>query len=130
MSYVPTPDKDGVRKYGYHFNEKPEDKTRCAVCIFPGIRKGSPHQCRRPRGYGPDGLYCKQHDPAVVQAKRDTQTAKYKAGTEKALRTWAYNNASEQMAKALLKIANGDNDPRTTAREALGNLLKEDGTLR
>lgn len=31
---------------------------------------GSGHQCHRKPGYGPDGLYCKQHDPAEI-ARRD-----------------------------------------------------------
>ena len=40
----------------------PEDKTKCIYAVFPGTRyEWIPHQCRRKRGYGPSGLYCKQH---------------------------------------------------------------------
>ena len=39
-----------------------EDVTRCVREVFPGSGGGwIPYQCQRKRGYGPDGLYCKQH---------------------------------------------------------------------
>jgi hypothetical protein len=54
-----------MRKYGqWAGNEKgiPEDTTRCIEEIWPGTRtEWLPHQCRRKRGYGLNGLYCKQH---------------------------------------------------------------------
>ena len=36
----------------------PEDKTRCIEEVWSGYLS---YQCSRKRGYGPDGLYCKQH---------------------------------------------------------------------
>jgi len=40
----------------------PENKANCIYEIFPCTRDDwIPHQCRRKRGYGTDGLYCKQH---------------------------------------------------------------------
>lgn len=39
----------------------PEDKTRCIKEVWPTTDGWIPHQCRRKRGYGKDGLYCKQH---------------------------------------------------------------------
>ncbi|CAB5223449.1 hypothetical protein UFOVP383_49 [uncultured Caudovirales phage] len=47
------------RRYGqWGGNPKghPEDPTRCIEEVWP-----FPRQCTRKRGYGPDGLYCKQH---------------------------------------------------------------------
>lgn len=35
--------------------------TQCAAEVADGGRSVSFHQCRRKPGYGPDGLYCKQH---------------------------------------------------------------------
>jgi len=37
-----------------------EDITRCIWEVWPNDTY-IPHQCRRKRGYGKDGLYCKQH---------------------------------------------------------------------
>ena len=38
----------------------PEDETRCIIAVldFTGWHH---FQCQRKRGYGKDGLYCKQH---------------------------------------------------------------------
>jgi hypothetical protein len=47
----------------------PEDTSRCIESVMDGFHS---HQCIRKRGNGPDGLYCKQHDPQAVKA-RDTQ---------------------------------------------------------
>ena len=48
-------DKSGVNPKGI-----PEDKTRCIaeVTAWSGWHS---YQCQRKRGYGQDGLYCKQH---------------------------------------------------------------------
>ena len=56
--------KEHERHYGGYRGDKqiPEDPTRCIEEVvsyatnFPNF-----HQCRRKRGYGPDGNYCKQH---------------------------------------------------------------------
>jgi hypothetical protein len=44
----------------------PEDKTRCIeeVTDFTGWHL---LQCRRKRGYGPNGEYCKQHAKKFIQ---------------------------------------------------------------
>jgi len=38
----------------------PVDPDRCAAAVMPSWVFWS-HQCWRPRGHGPDGLYCRQH---------------------------------------------------------------------
>lgn len=38
----------------------PEDKTLCVVEVADS-RGWRFHQCKRKRGFGPDGLYCRQH---------------------------------------------------------------------
>jgi hypothetical protein len=47
----------------------PEDKTRCVeeVTDFTGWH---PYQCSRKRGYGPDGLYCRQHAKRLERIQR------------------------------------------------------------
>jgi hypothetical protein len=52
-----------MRRYGrWGGNPKgtPEDKERCIVSVFSEGRY-IPSQCSRKRGYGPNGLYCRQH---------------------------------------------------------------------
>jgi len=49
-----------------------EDPTCCIEQVWPSGGTWIPHQCCRKRGYGPDGLYCKQHakkhQPQVKEA--------------------------------------------------------------
>jgi len=52
-----------VRFYSSWSGDKkgvPEDVTRCIEEV-PSNGSWIPYQCRRKRGHGPDGLYCKQH---------------------------------------------------------------------
>ena len=59
------------RRYGQTAWNKvgtPEDVTRCIKEVWPSGSVGwTPYQCSRKRGYGPDGLYCKQHAPKEKQ---------------------------------------------------------------
>lgn len=63
------------------------------------------HQCSRKKAVGD---YCKQHDPKAVEARREKQSARYKAERQKYLtemRGPAYK-------AALIEIASGKlNDP-------------------
>jgi len=54
----------GERRYGVWNGcpkGNPEDPTHCIEEVWPSGRAWIPYQCSRKRGYGPDGLYCKQH---------------------------------------------------------------------
>ena len=52
-----------IRTYGYNLSCKKEDTTRCTASVCESGRYGSfhPYQCSRKRGFGKEGLYCKQH---------------------------------------------------------------------
>ncbi len=51
-----------------------EDPTRCVETVADASLRFTHYcQCRRKRGHGPDGLYCRQHDP-VAAAERVTKT--------------------------------------------------------
>jgi len=55
---------DGERRYGAWAGDpigQAEDKTRCIEEVYPHDNSWIPYQCHRKRGYGKDGLYCKQH---------------------------------------------------------------------
>lgn len=62
--WVPEPQEDGLRRYrtwaGSPKGTK-EDVTRCVATVADGGRSPLSHQCRRKRGHGKDGLFCKQH---------------------------------------------------------------------
>jgi len=84
-----------------------EEARAYRYCAWAGMPKGSPycegfcceevtetgrgglyHQCRSKNGHGPAGLYCKRHDPAVVEkreaATRERQNKKWDAEMLKA----------------------------------------------
>ena len=60
----------------YGLNKIPEDKTRCIADVLESSGWFC-HQCYRKRGHGTDGLYCKQHDPKRVTAKRNEKSNKF-----------------------------------------------------
>ena len=64
------------RRYG---QERPD------LCIEEVHEHGTSYyyQCSRPRGYGTDGLYCKQHDPETVKARREAADLASKARWDK-----------------------------------------------
>lgn len=81
MNYAPKPDENGVRWYGGNVaHGRPptrEDTTHCIASVSTYGRLRSFHQCRRSRGYGEDGLYCKQHDPAAYERRREKAVDNY-----------------------------------------------------
>ena len=52
-------------------NNIPEDTTKCIKEIYGsyGYDAWHSHQCPRPRGYGPDGLYCKRHAGMIADGR-------------------------------------------------------------
>ena len=96
-----------LRRYGNWAGNPlgtPEDPIRCIEEIFPNI--GNNYQCQRKRGYGRDGLYCKQHDPDRI-AKREAQKerefeAKCEKMDEKKMRNRLLNELSTNIPTAEL----------------------------
>ncbi len=101
------------------------DFARCCVKIFGG-RSSPPggYQCQRSRGHGPDGAYCKQHDPAAVKARQVASMAKYNAEMNKERYGWH----GRQFFNALVKIAEGHNDARGFAQEVIDDFKKGERT--
>lgn len=107
------------RAYGPHYREAAPNFERCCKTVWSKLGGWTvPSQCAKPRGHGPDGAYCKSHDPAVVAAR--------KAKADRAERERRLKNTLEwsgpRFARALLLIADGHNDPRTLARAALDGI--------
>lgn len=61
------------RRYGSDTGRK-YDPLKCAESVRNNGRWPSFHQCNRKPGFGPDGIFCKAHDPVAKkerEAKRD-----------------------------------------------------------
>jgi len=113
------PDKYGAWA-GFPRGNKP-DYARCCERVF-GDRSSPPggHQCQRPRGHGPDGAYCKQHDPDAVKARNAASTARYNEKRNRERYQWY----GREFFDALVKIAEGHNDARGLAQQVIDDFKK------
>ena len=85
------------------------DETRCREKVLDRWNAWPTyHQCERKAAK--DG-FCTQHHPDTVAARQATSAAKGKAAFQKRLAEWR----APQLLAALVKIRDGDNDPRGTA---------------
>lgn len=93
----------------------PPDYSLCCESVWPNDRFPIPHQCRKKRGFGPDGAYCKQHDPAAKKSRQAASEARWnqKWNTER------YQIHGRTFFDALVKIADGHNDARGLAQEVI-----------
>lgn len=123
--------RKGLRIYGVWVGNpegRKEDVTKCIETVCAQGPARMLHQCDRKRGFGKDGLYCKQHDPEVVKAREDERTRKYNEKwakiREQATREGRYKAALEQIQEfdcqeaSLGGICN-DNCPACIAAKAL-----------
>jgi len=94
-------------------NGWPADAEKCCVEVCHGIARHA--QCTRPRGHGPEQAYCKQHDPAAQAARDKAAREKY----EKEMFAKRLEWGGPTFFMALCKIADGDNNPRQTAIDAI-----------
>jgi hypothetical protein len=93
------------------------DYSRCCVEIWSSERWSRASQCSKKRGHGPDGAYCKQHDPAVAKARREASDARSK----KQWNERRYETYGRTFFNTLAKIADGHNDARGLAQETIAN---------
>lgn len=91
------------------------DFTRCCVGVWSKERWSREGQCARKNGFGPDGAYCKQHDPAVKKAREDEARARW----TKKWNAERYQWHGRTFFDALVKIADGHNDARGVAQEVI-----------
>lgn len=105
-----------------YMSRNPVDPTRCACEVNRGQGGWTFYaQCSGPAKYervidGQTVKVCHTHRPEVVQAREAKKDAREKAATEKWRRSLYLPG---DYRAALQKIADGDNDPRQTARDAL-----------
>ena len=105
--------------YG-RYNDHP-DPEKCCVEVWEQGRSFSHYQCRRKRGYGPEGAYCKQHSPEEQKKRDEKSREKYQKGVMR--RRLVYGAV---FYSALVKIAEGHNDPRALAEEVIAPYRKKD----
>ena len=91
------------------------DHSRCCAEVWSRERWARAYQCTKKRGHGPDGAYCKQHDPAVAKARSEAASARSKAKWN----AGRYGKHGSTFFDALLKIAEGHNDARGLAQETI-----------
>jgi transposase-like protein len=101
--------------YGRYGHARP-DFARCADTVSSGSVWHGSKQCSRKNGHGPDGAFCKQHDPQAIAAKRVALDAAWKRKSDQQARDIAFALQSKDAIRA---IAEGHNDPMTLAREIL-----------
>lgn len=60
-----------MRRYGSHGTWGIGEREGLCIAALPDRTTRWPRtvQCKRPRGHGPDGLYCKQHAAMLAQGK-------------------------------------------------------------
>lgn len=97
------------------------DYTRCCHGVQGPNSWYTETQCTLRNGNGPDGAYCKVHDPAAVanreQASKDRYTKKRR--DENLLFT-------RKILRVLKAIEAGHNDPRALAKETLDHYRSQD----
>lgn len=98
----------------------PADPALCCEEVSDRQSWISYSQCARKRGYGPEGAYCKQHDPDAVKAKKAARDAKWEAEWAEKQRKHEAASLAPKMKAALIAIRDGHNDPAALAAEVLG----------
>jgi len=102
---------------GYGRYCKKPDYNRCCASVADGM--WSSKQCSRKASHGPNGAYCKTHDPIAKLAKQE-------AAHEKFLTDLAASRRKQQFLSdcqdAVRQIAAGHNDPRALAQSILDKL--------
>lgn len=117
--------------YGGRGDPEPTRAECWGVCAEPGrvthfypcSRKGKVTRKVAKNGKVYEGKFCGTHDPVAVQERQKRRNAKFNAKYAEMQAKWAeadrIQHSRPAFVEALRKIAKGDNDPRTTAREAL-----------
>lgn len=89
----------------------PYNKERCAYSVIEP--RGVAHQCQRKASVG---IWCKQHHPDSIQARKEKTVAKYEREMDAIMRP---SNMLKAYRNALRRIVNGAHDPRLVAERVL-----------
>ena len=106
------------KSYGLNIKREP-DFNKCAENVRAEGSWPQYNQCTHKNGHGPEGAWCKMHDPVARKAKQAARDAKWRSDWD---REKALNNANAALVPALRAIADGHNDPRALATEVIAAL--------
>jgi hypothetical protein len=105
--------KSNYGAWAGNINGNKADFQRCCEEVYSSERGWSRFsQCARKNGYGPDGAYCKIHDPAYVEAKTKAREDKWATEREISRLKYQLQSAAPIMLDIIRQIAKGHNDPR------------------
>jgi hypothetical protein len=97
---------------GISVSTLPRDPARCKAGVWSNERWSRYAQCARKASE--DG-WCKQHHPEAEARRNQASNERY----QREMRRHLMGAFGEVFMAALIKIRDGDNDPRTTAANAL-----------
>jgi len=106
--------------YGRYHTNAP-DYSRCAASVPDAGSSFGSHQCRRKNGHGPDGAWCKTHDPVACAEREKAKHEDWRRRHERQCREFAFR---EDCIRAITEIADGHNDPRGLA---MGIIARRNG---
>lgn len=95
--------------YGRAYAPITPDFNRCAGRVGSAGSFGGSCQCSRKHGHGPQGAWCKTHDPVAREEKRMTRLAAERA---KWARDAAIRALRSERDDIIRKIAEGHDNPR------------------
>lgn len=91
--------------YGLPSARRAYDPAKCCKGVWSGGRASMQSQCSRKPGFGPDGLYCKQHDPEAVERRRKAASDKYEREAAAWMRPYTCAQACAGMADPEKEVA-------------------------
>ena len=105
--------------YGASYQSRKPDYDLCAGRVSDGGRWPTSHQCAKKNGHGPEGAWCKQHDPAAVKARQAASYSKWEAESANSARNMTF---AADCKTAIRDIAAGHNDPRGLAQSIIDKM--------
>lgn len=112
-------------KSSYGRGSRPNFEKCCKEVYGPEVWSYG-HQCTRANGHGPDGAYCKTHDPVAVEAKQKAREDKWAIEREIARKKNQLQSNAASMLEIIRQIAKGHNDPRQLCADFLREKQFED----
>lgn len=113
------------RTYGHSLWGKSKfNPARCAYEVATDTRAPNYLQCNRKPGHGPDGLYCKQHDPATIAARRAEREKIYHAKLERAHLPYRERERAIALLKRAVRAMRGEGLRITDVRDEIENFLE------
>lgn len=111
--------------YGDNLSKAPFNSQRCAweVTVDEG-RWASFHQCYRKPGFGPDGIFCKLHDPAAIKKRDEKRHEKFKQKMQQERPKWYAREMLALLKESQLIL--GDDEKWRKQRDRLIKQIESD----